>query len=146
MAASSHEFTDYMIKIDYTRREVDHGGYCSDGGSDTGEEERHIHRFKVTNKLLNALISHEKQLIISHDKQLIEEDGVINFELIPTFEVNSKDDIFYDIIKFDIYEFPCDIGSGYCGHTGYSTINSVTIYKPLKFNVTKSSQYQNLRT
>ena len=131
MTTYSDEFSDYMIKIDYTRREVDHMGYCSDGGPDTGEEEKHIHRFKVTNKLLKALNSH-------HEK-LIEEDGVINFELIPTFEVNSKDYIFYDIIKFDIYEFPCDIGSGYCGYTGYSTINSVTIYKPLKLNVSKSS-------
>jgi hypothetical protein len=132
MTSSSNKFTDYMIMIDYTKREVDHSGYCSDAGSDTGEEEKYIHRFKVTNKLLNALMS--------HDKQLIEEDGVINFELIPSFERISKDDIFYDINKFNIYGFPCDIGSGYCGYTGYSTINSVTLYKPLKFNVSNSPQ------
>ena len=126
MIKSSHELSDYMIKINYTKREVDHGGYCSEGCSDTGEEEKYIHRFKVTNKLLKALIS--------HPEHLIEEDGVINFERIPAFDtilVTDKDDIFYDIVKFDIYELPCDMGSGCCGYSGYSSINYVTLYKPL---------------
>ena len=117
MTTNANPFTNSRIKINYTCREPSHSGYCSDAGSDVGEEYNDTVIIKVRRNTALYLAK----------INAVNEDNSISLD---TLIKNNKDNIFDDILKYnkDIY---CSQGSGYCGYTGYSLIESITIFKKI---------------
>tara|TARA_B100001123_G_C14991967_1_gene899949 strand:- start:289 stop:657 length:369 start_codon:yes stop_codon:yes gene_type:complete len=122
MANNANPFTNYRIKINFTRREPDHTGYCSDPGSDVGEE----YTGTTTIKVRKNTVLHLARINAVNDDNSISIDTLIK---------NNKDNIFNDILKYNEDDLYCNQGSGYCGYTGYSWITSITIFK--KINLVK---------
>ena len=117
LMAKGNPYTNYRVKINFTCREPSHSGYCSDAGSDTGEE--------YTDTVIIKL---RKNTVLRLAKlNAVNEDNSINLNIL---KENNDDHIFNEILDYN-KEIYCTKGSGYCGYTGYSSIDEIVIYKKI---------------
>lgn len=102
------------LYITIRSKEVEHDGYCSDAGEDTGEK---------TTEVVKIDLSKEEVDFIKKNK-IIDEYGDGNLAL-------AKKHKFQKVIDFHQGRFGCSKGSGYCGYKGFSFVESFEVRFPI---------------
>tara|TARA_Y200000002_G_C22354069_1_gene526265 strand:- start:45 stop:371 length:327 start_codon:yes stop_codon:yes gene_type:complete len=102
------------LYITIRSKEIEHTGYCSDPGSDTGEETTEVIKLELTNEEVDFI----------KKNKIIDEYGDGNLEL-------AKKHKFQKVIDYNEGRFVCSKGSGYCGYKGYCFVKSFEVRFPI---------------
>jgi hypothetical protein len=104
----------FQAIIIINERDVVHDGYCSDADEDVGEEETRTVKVQLT----------KEEVEYMKENKIIDDFG--NGDIIIARQKKFK-----KIIDFHKGTTYCNSGSGYCGYTGHSYIESFTIQKSI---------------
>ena len=107
--------TTARLYIEIHYKDIEHTGYCSDPGSDTGEETTEVIKIELTKEEVDFIKKHK----------IIDEYGDGNFAL-------AEKHKFQKVLDYHEGRFGCSKGSGYCGYKGFCFVKSFEVKFPLK--------------
>ena len=113
---------EFKIILHIIYRYPEHDGYCSDPGSDNGEQYTEIATYNIPKNIFEIIMKNiQLKLDIDYDN--------LNLNLNLNIEKYNDDIISYFGKLFNNDDITCTKGSGYCGYYGYIKILNVCIKK-----------------